>query len=648
MVILFQKVIKDKLVTISMLIVMILVILATTFTWLNKKRIVETTIIKAQAEMVKTSLGYIFREYLRGMDLGLRGYALTKNKQVLSPYENALTGNATNLRNLDSLFRVQKLDTALARFEKIKEGINNYVEVTKAMKAAVERDSINEFVRLLNQDKGYDLWVLFSPFNNSILKYEDVLIAKAQSDYESALDWNIFIQVILLALGLPSLAYVIYRTNKETKDRQRLLLDLQKNNQDYLFDPGNDQLQYVSLQDAIRQSINNFKKASEFIKGISSKNFEVQWTGMDQTNVNKNNHTLAGELIKMRDQMKLARQDDEQRFWINEGLAQFSQLVRHHQASLPKLCEEATRFLSHYLDAQQGCLFVRNDEVVNDPFLELTAGFAFEHKKSSEKRLDIGAGLLGQAFLDGEPVVLKEVPLKHVEIASGLGHAAPTCLCMIPFKYNAQAEAILELASFHYFEQYKVDFLQRAGEFVASAIVAAKVSGKMQTMLNETQQQAEEMRSQEEEMRQNMEELTATQEEIQRQGEEAKGLLDTTIHILNELPQKVFLKDENGKMVLANINVAKAHNLSVEELIGKSDFDFVDAKTAQEWRDQELEIIKKGSDTYIFDETLNGQTRTLTTTKKAFYIPHLKQTGLLGIQTDITELQALKKRTGKK
>ncbi len=588
-----QKVIQDKLVTISMLVVMILIVLATTFTWLNKKRIVETTLLKGQAELVKTRMGNIFREYLRGMDLGLRGYALTKNKQVLSPYENALTGNATNLRNLDSLFRVQKLDTTLARFEKIKEGINKYVEVTKAMKAAVESDNTAEFVNLLNQDKGYDLWVLFSPFNDRIIKYEDVLIAKAQADYESALDWNIFIQVILLALGLPSLAYVIYRTHKETKDRQHLLFDLQKNNRDYLFDPGTDDLHSIGFHDAIGQSINNFKKASEFINGISSKNFEVRWAGMDDFNIKKNEHTLAGALIKMRDQMKLTKQEDDQRFWINEGLAQFSQLVRQHQASLPKLCEETIRFLSHYLDAQQGCLFVRNNEVESDPFLELTAGYAFEHKKALDRRIDIGAGLLGQAFVDGEPVILKEVPLKHVEIASGLGHAMPTCLCMIPFKYNSQPEAILELASFHYFEQYKVDFLERAGEFVASAIVAAKVSGKMQAMLNETQQQAEEMRSQEEEMRQNMEELTATQEEIQRQGQEAKGLLDTTIQILNELPQKIFLKDQNGKMVLANSNVAKAHNLSVEELIGKSDFDFVDAKTAQEWRNQELEIIKK-------------------------------------------------------
>lgn len=246
-----------------------------------------------------------------------------------------------------------------------------------------------------------------------------------------------------------------------------------------------------------------------------------------------------------------------------------------------------------------------------------------------------------------EPTILKEVPPSLVQISSGLGRSVPASLCVVPLKYNNKIEAVLELASFHLFQPYMIIFLEKAGEFVASAIINAKVSTKMETMLAETQQQTEEMRSQEEEMRQNMEELTATQEEIHRQSVEAKSLLDTTVNILNELPQKIFLKDENGKMVLANANVAKAHNLSVDELIGKSDFDFVDAKTAQEWRNQELEIIKKGSDTYVFDETLNGQTRTLTTTKKAFYIPHLKQVGLLGIQTDITELQALKKKAGK-
>lgn len=62
---------------------------------------------------------------------------------------------------------------------------------------------------------------------------------------------------------------------------------------------------------------------------------------------------------------------------------------------------------------------------------------------------------------------------------------------------------------------------------------------------------------------------------------------------------------------------------------------------------KELAIIEKGSETYIFDETLHNKTKTLKSTKMAFYIPHLNQTGLLGIQTDITELQELKKQAAK-
>jgi PAS domain S-box-containing protein len=118
----------------------------------------------------------------------------------------------------------------------------------------------------------------------------------------------------------------------------------------------------------------------------------------------------------------------------------------------------------------------------------------------------------------------------------------------------------------------------------------------------------------------------------------------TLLKVLDQLPHKIFLKDHEGKMLLVNTVVAKAHNMSPEELIGKSDFDFVDAETAQEWRNQELEIIKKGSETYIFEEHLNGDTKILRSTKMAFYIDHLDKVGLLGIQTDITEMQRLKEQ----
>ena len=122
----------------------------------------------------------------------------------------------------------------------------------------------------------------------------------------------------------------------------------------------------------------------------------------------------------------------------------------------------------------------------------------------------------------------------------------------------------------------------------------------------------------------------------------------TLLNILDQLPHKIFLKDSEGKMVLVNTVVAKAHHMTIDELVGKSDFDFVDRETAQQWRNQELEIIKKGSETYVFNEAIGGEEKTLKSTKMAFFIPHLNEIGLLGIQTDITELQMLREQAQEK
>jgi putative methionine-R-sulfoxide reductase with GAF domain len=87
---------------------------------------------------------------------------------------------------------------------------------------------------------------------------------------------------------------------------------------------------------------------------------------------------------------------------------------------------------------------------------------------------------------------------------------------IVPMKYNERVEAVLELASFTKFETHEVEFLEKAGEVIASSIYATKTNERTSKLLQETQEQAEALRSQEEELRQNMEELQATQEDMRR------------------------------------------------------------------------------------------------------------------------------------
>ena len=249
-----------------------------------------------------------------------------------------------------------------------------------------------------------------------------------------------------------------------------------------------------------------------------------------------------------------------------------------------------------------------------------------------------------------------------------MGEATPNALLVVPLKYNDSVVGVLELASFSNFEAPKKMFVEKIAESTATAIFSLTINENTEKLLQEMREQTESLRAQEEEMRQNIEELQATQEKTENIGEElkqSKVLIEKTlleheeerskmldymegykkmlIEILDELPQKVFVKDQEGKFILVNTAVAQAHHLSIEKLLNTSDFDYFSIEDATKYRAQELDIVNaKKSITFIHEETISGKKRILKTVKRSIHLHHLEQeNGLLGIQTDITELKDL-------
>jgi DNA repair exonuclease SbcCD ATPase subunit len=150
------------------------------------------------------------------------------------------------------------------------------------------------------------------------------------------------------------------------------------------------------------------------------------------------------------------------------------------------------------------------------------------------------------------------MPCDYTFITSGLGDATPTCLLIVPAKYNDRVEAVIEMAGFIRYETHQVAFVEKAGEILASTIVSAKNSEKMHRLLEDSTLQSEQMRAQEEEMRQNLEELMATQEQQQRLERELRENADQLEQQLVELRQgKTVLEQKENELRAANEKATK-------------------------------------------------------------------------------------------
>jgi len=291
-------------------------------------------------------------------------------------------------------------------------------------------------------------------------------------------------------------------------------------------------------------------QATDFIKNIEQGNLEAEFAFVDHhSQLDKD--SLSGSLISMRDQMKHIAEQEKERNWATEGLAKFVEILRSNDDNLSSLSDKILSNLVKYLKANQGYLFILNENQ-SDKNLELTACYAYNKKKYVNKTIAIGEGLVGQCYLEKDTIYLTDVPESFVNIKSGLGESLPKNIIIVPLKMNEEVYGIVEMASFSKIEKYQIEFLEKLGESIASTIANTKVAERTQKLLTDAQVMAEQMRSQEEEMRQNMEELAATQEEMQRKQADALYSSIYMNHVINATKDIIFTIDRDYKIVQCN------------------------------------------------------------------------------------------------
>jgi len=290
----------------------------------------------------------------------------------------------------------------------------------------------------------------------------------------------------------------------------------------------------------------------DFAKNLSQDNLDIEYNPDKENILGNILIDLRNSLRKNREEEKLRKKEDEQRNWIAEGLAKFGEILRHDNDNIEVLSFNLISNLCRYIDAVQGGLFIINDEFEEDKYFELIAHFAYNRKKYNKKRLEMSEGLIGRAAFEKNIIYIDEVPDDYVDVTSGLGEANPNVLLIVPLKVNDEVHGVIEMASFDYIEPYKIEFVEKVAESIATTFSTVKINIRTAKLLSESRQAAERLTQQEEEMRQNMEELQATQEEAAKQAEEFISFTNSVNHTLIRAEY-----DVNGILLYANTKFLK-------------------------------------------------------------------------------------------
>lgn len=186
--------------------------------------------------------------------------------------------------------------------------------------------------------------------------------------------------------------------------------------------------------------------------------------------------------------------------WLKTGQTQLNEQMRGEQ-DVMTLAKNIITFLTTYLEAQVGVFYLleqgklseeqgaRDAEqgqlpaISGSARLKLIASYAYSQRKGLSNEYKLGEGLIGQAALEQQSILVTDVPEDYISIQSGSGEAVPHNLLVTPFLYENAVKGVIEIGSFHEITEVQYDFINQAMPSIGIAINTAESRTMMQELL---------------------------------------------------------------------------------------------------------------------------------------------------------------------
>jgi signal transduction histidine kinase/CheY-like chemotaxis protein len=164
--------------------------------------------------------------------------------------------------------------------------------------------------------------------------------------------------------------------------------------------------------------------------------------------------------------------------WLKTNLAKFTGLMQG-QKTLLGVAKLIMSELTPAVGGQHGAFYLSEIGKNGDPVLRLISAYAYKERKHLSNLFRLGEGVVGQAALEKQSILLAHVPEDYIKISSGLGEGAPINIIVLPVLFEGEVKAVIELASFEPFSAIHQSFLEQIMDRLG--VVMNTISATMRT-----------------------------------------------------------------------------------------------------------------------------------------------------------------------
>jgi methyl-accepting chemotaxis protein/putative methionine-R-sulfoxide reductase with GAF domain len=178
--------------------------------------------------------------------------------------------------------------------------------------------------------------------------------------------------------------------------------------------------------------------------------------------------------------------------WIKTGQTQLNEQISGEQ-DVMTLAKNIITFLTTYLESPVGVFYLLEEEAEGEErnigenvSLKLLASYAYTQRKGISNKFKLGEGLVGQAALEKQTLIINDLPEDYICVQSGLGEAVPKQLLVMPFMYENAVKGVIEIGSFYEMTDVQLEWLAQVMPNIGIAVNTANSRTQMQALLQRT------------------------------------------------------------------------------------------------------------------------------------------------------------------